>query len=65
MKPTGTGKTEIALTAIARHRVSALIVTPLRDLMFQWQRRIRLELGAEAGVLGDARREVWPITVTT
>ncbi|MHB8731551.1 MAG: DEAD/DEAH box helicase family protein [bacterium] len=65
VKPTGTGKTEIALTAIARHRVSALIVTPLRDLMYQWQRRIRLGLRAEAGVLGDARREVWPITVTT
>jgi len=65
VKPTGTGKTEIALAAIARHRVSALIVAPLRDLMYQWQRRIRQALGAEAGVLGDARREVWPITVTT
>lgn len=65
VKPTGTGKTEIALAAIARHRVSALIVTPLRDLMYQWQRRIRLGLGVEAGVLGDARREIWPITVTT
>jgi len=65
VKPTGTGKTEIALAAIARHRVSALIVAPLRDLMYQWQRRIRQSLGAEAGVLGDARHEVWPITVTT
>ena len=65
VKPTGTGKTEIALTAIARHRVSTLIVTPLRDLMYQWQRRIRQGLGTEAGVLGDARREIWPITVTT
>jgi superfamily II DNA or RNA helicase len=65
VKPTGTGKTEIALAAIARHRVSALIVTPLRDLMYQWQRRIRQGLGAEAAVLGDARREVWPLTVTT
>jgi superfamily II DNA or RNA helicase len=65
VKPTGTGKTEIALAAIARHQTSALIVTPLRDLMYQWQRRIRLGLGAEAGVLGDARREIWPITVTT
>jgi len=65
MKPTGTGKTEIALAAIARHQASALIVTPLRDLMYQWQRRVRHGLGTEAGVLGDARREVWPITVTT
>ncbi len=65
VKPTGTGKTEIALAVIARHRVSALIVTPLRDLMYQWQRRLRQGLGVQAGVLGDGRREVWPITVTT
>jgi superfamily II DNA or RNA helicase len=65
VKPTGTGKTEIALAIIARHHVSALIVTPLRDLMYQWQRRIRQGLGVEAGVLGDGRRETWPITVTT
>ncbi len=65
VKPTGTGKTEIALTIIARHHASALIVTPLRDLMYQWQRRIKQGLGVEAGVLGDGRREMWPITVTT
>jgi superfamily II DNA or RNA helicase len=65
VKPTGTGKTEIALSIIAGHQVSALIVVPLRDLMYQWQRRIRLGLGVEAGILGDGRREVWPITVTT
>jgi len=65
VKPTGTGKTEIALTVIARHRVSALVVAPLRDLMYQWQRRIRQGLGFDAGVLGDGRHEAWPITVTT
>ncbi|HLC40122.1 MAG TPA: DEAD/DEAH box helicase, partial [Methylomirabilota bacterium] len=65
VKPTGTGKTEIALAIIARHRVSALIVAPLRDLMYQWQRRIKQGLGFDAGVLGDGRREIWPITVTT
>jgi superfamily II DNA or RNA helicase len=65
VKPTGTGKTEIALAAIARLRVAALIVAPLRDLMYQWQRRLRQGLGVEAGILGDGRREVWPVTVTT
>ncbi len=65
VKPTGTGKTEIALSAIARHRASALVVAPLRDLMYQWHRRIRQGLGVDAGVLGDGRREIWPITVTT
>lgn len=65
VKPTGTGKTEIALAIIARHRVSTLVVVPLRDLMYQWQRRIARGLGVEAGILGDGRREVLPITVTT
>ncbi len=65
VKPTGTGKTEIALAVIERHRCSALIVAPLRDLMYQWHRRIKHTLGIEAGILGDGRREVWPITVTT
>ncbi len=65
VKPTGTGKTEIALAIIARHQSSALIVTPLRDLMYQWQRRIKHGLGFDAGVLGDGRQEIWPITVTT
>jgi superfamily II DNA or RNA helicase len=65
VKPTGTGKTEIALAIIARHQASALIVVPLRDLMYQWQRRLAKGLGVEAGILGDGRRELWPITVTT
>ncbi len=65
VKPTGTGKTEIALAIIARHRAPTLVVAPLRDLMYQWQRRIKKGLGFDAGVLGDGRQEVWPITVTT
>jgi superfamily II DNA or RNA helicase len=65
VKPTGTGKTEIALAITARHRAPTLVVAPLRDLMYQWQRRIKKGLGFEAGVLGDGRQEVWPITVTT
>ncbi len=65
VKPTGTGKTEIALAIITRHRASALIVVPLRDLMYQWHRRIARGLGVTAGILGDGRREIWPITVTT
>ncbi|HET9489319.1 MAG TPA: DEAD/DEAH box helicase family protein [Methylomirabilota bacterium] len=65
VKPTGTGKTEIALSIVARHQTPTLVVAPLRDLMYQWQRRIKQGLGFDAGVLGDGRQEVWPITVTT
>lgn len=63
--PTGTGKTVIALAAMARCSVSTLVVAPIRDLMYQWQRRIEQALGFNAGVLGDGRREIWPVTVTT
>jgi superfamily II DNA or RNA helicase len=65
VKPTGTGKTEIALSIIVRHAAPTLVVTPLRDLMYQWQRRIRQRLGFDAGVLGDGRQEIWPISITT
>ncbi|MDR7555979.1 MAG: DEAD/DEAH box helicase family protein [Armatimonadota bacterium] len=65
VKPTGTGKTEIALAIVARRRVSALIVVPLRDLMYQWHRRIRQGLGVDAGLLGDGHRAILPVTVTT
>ena len=65
VRPTGTGKTEIALAIVARQQAPTLVVAPLRDLMYQWQRRIRKGLGFEAGILGDGRREIWPITVTT
>jgi superfamily II DNA or RNA helicase len=65
VKPTGTGKTEIALSVIARYLAPTLVVAPLRDLMYQWQRRIRKGLDVDAGVVGDGRHEVWPITVTT
>ncbi len=65
VKPTGTGKTEIALSVIARHAAPTLVVAPLRDLMYQWHRRIKKAFDFDAGVLGDGRHEVWPITVTT
>src|SRR3972149_6020143 len=62
VKPTGTGETEIALPLIARHMVSALIVAPLRDLMYQWQRRIKPGLRGDAGVPGDGPRGNLPTT---
>ncbi len=63
--PTGTGKTEVALSLIARSKVSTLIVAPVRDLMYQWHRRIQAGLGYEAGLLGDRVRDLREITCTT
>ena len=63
--PTGTGKTEVALAAMARHGLATLIVAPIRDLMHQWHRRIERAFGCEAGILGDGQRDIRPVTVTT
>lgn len=63
--PTGTGKTEVALAAMERTATSTLVVAPVRDLMYQWHRRILRGLGYDAGILGDSRRNLKPVTVTT
>jgi superfamily II DNA or RNA helicase len=63
--PTGTGKTEVALKLIKELGVSTLIVSPFRDLMHQWHRRIKHGLGYDAGIIGDNHRTVKPLSVTT
>jgi len=63
--PTGTGKTEVALQLIESIAQSTLIVAPVRDLMYQWHRRILQRTGIDAGILGDGVYRVSPLTVTT
>ncbi len=63
--PTGTGKTEVALAAMAQTGVATLVVAPIRDLMYQWHRRILKGLGYDAGIVGDNTFNLRPVTVTT
>jgi superfamily II DNA or RNA helicase len=63
--PTGTGKTEVALHLIKETHCSTLIVSPVRDLMYQWHRRIQAGLAYDAGIIGDNIYNVRPISVTT
>jgi len=63
--PTGTGKTEVAFAVMARTQVATLIVAPVRDLMYQWHRRILTTLGYDAGIVGDTLFDIKPVTVTT
>jgi superfamily II DNA or RNA helicase len=63
--PTGTGKTEVALEIMARAPVATLVVAPVRDLMYQWHRRILAALGYDAGIIGDNVFRVRPVSVTT
>ncbi|MFW6162421.1 MAG: DEAD/DEAH box helicase [Planctomycetota bacterium] len=63
--PTGTGKTVIGLAALRATSIATLVVAPVRDLMYQWHRRILRGLSCDAGILGDSRHDVRPVTVTT
>jgi superfamily II DNA or RNA helicase len=63
--PTGTGKTEVALAAMARLKIATLVVAPVRDLMYQWHRRILAAFDYDAGIVGDGLSDIKPITVTT
>ena len=63
--PTGTGKTEVALTIMSELSLSTLVVAPVRDLMYQWHRRILQGLGYDAGIIGDNVYLVSPVSVTT
>jgi superfamily II DNA or RNA helicase len=63
--PTGTGKTEVALAIMRETAVSTLVVAPVRDLMYQWHRRILRGLGFDAGIIGDHVFRVQSVSVTT
>jgi len=63
--PTGTGKTEVALAAMARAALATLVVAPIRDLMHQWRRRILRAFDYDAGIVGDNLFNLQPVTVTT
>ncbi|MBM4074960.1 MAG: DEAD/DEAH box helicase, partial [Planctomycetes bacterium] len=63
--PTGTGKTEVALSIMQKTRVSTLVVSPVRDLMYQWHRRILKSLAYDAGIIGDNVFRIQPVSVTT
>ncbi|MDQ1352517.1 MAG: hypothetical protein QG657_2823 [Acidobacteriota bacterium] len=63
--PTGAGKTEVALYIMRELVAATLIVSPVRDLMYQWHRRILNGLGYDAGIIGDNIYKDYPVSVTT
>src|SRR5665647_2141530 len=60
---TGSGKTVMALSLIARRRQPTLILVHSKELMHQWRDRIRQFLGIEAGQGGDGTLDIQPVTV--
>lgn len=63
--PTGSGKTRLAVAAIARAGVPTLCLVPTRVLLDQWMGCLREMLGIEPGQLGDGERRTDAITVAT
>ncbi len=63
--PTGSGKTHVALAAIARARASALVLVPTRALLHQWREALARIHPGPIGAIGDGEDRVEPITVMT
>ena len=63
--PTGSGKTTIALAAMARTGLPTLCLVPTRVLVDQWRRAIRAIWTGPVGQLGDGTRDIQRITVST
>lgn len=60
---TGSGKTVMALAIIARRRQPTLIIVHNKELLYQWQERIRQFLGLECGLIGDGHFDIAPVSV--
>jgi superfamily II DNA or RNA helicase len=63
--PTGSGKTRVALGAMASTRLRALRLVPTRVLLKQWQREMATVYPHPVGCHGDGRHDVEPVTVAT
>lgn len=60
---TGSGKTVIAIAAIAQRKQPTLILVHTKELMAQWQERIRQFLNIEPGQIGAGKEDIRSITV--
>ena len=60
---TGSGKTVMAIAVIAARKQPTLILTHTLALLDQWRNRIHSFLGTEAGMIGDGKLDVQPVTV--
>jgi len=63
--PTGSGKTQVAIAALAATGVRTLCLVPTRVLLEQWTSVLRAVYGGPIGCLGDGRRELEAVTVST
>jgi len=63
--PTGSGKSHLAVLAIADKRRSTLVVAPTLDLVRQWFDLLKTTFRVPVGVVGGGEHDVQKLTVTT
>lgn len=63
--PTGSGKTRLAMAAMASAGCRALCLVPTRALLEQWVAELRAVYTGPVGCLGDGQRTVEAVTVAT
>jgi superfamily II DNA or RNA helicase len=63
--PTGSGKTRVALAAMASLGARTLCLVPTRVLVHQWAKALREFYPGVIGIWGDGQKELAPITVAT
>jgi superfamily II DNA or RNA helicase len=63
--PTGSGKTVVAVAAMAALDAPTLVVVPTLDLLDQWRRELATEFDRPIGQLGGGEQRVEAVTVAT
>src|SRR5574341_422927 len=63
--PTGSGKTRLAIAAMACTGRPSLALVPTRVLLEQWVRQVSAAFSGPVGCLGDGQRRVEQVTVAT
>jgi superfamily II DNA or RNA helicase len=63
--PTGSGKTRLAIAAMARTKLATLCMVPTRVLLEQWIREIAAFLPGRVGCIGDGVHVIEAVTVAT
>jgi superfamily II DNA or RNA helicase len=63
--PTGSGKTRVAIAALASLHLSSLVLCPTRALLGEWQRTLMRWYGGPVGQVGDGEQRVEAVTVMT
>lgn len=63
--PTGSGKTRVALAAMASARCRTLCLVPTRALLQQWVSELSAVHGGSIGCLGDGGHSIEAVTVAT